>query len=245
MKKIISYLEEVNILYLYVIIIVLIILTGTFMTLFMTKKQVINQIVPLEENKIEEVETTEEIKKVKVDIKGNVQTPGVYELDEGSRVIDAINLAGGLLENSDTSLINLSKTLTDEMTVIIYTKEEIANYKASKTQIEYVYIEVEKCPDIVNDACINQEDNIKEETITNEETTSSDKIEDKDKATLISINTATIEQFDSLPGIGEAKAKSIVEYRDKNGLFETVEDIKNVSGIGESLFEKIKDYITV
>ena len=61
------------------------------------------------------------IDKIKVDIKGAVVTPGVYELDNGNRVIDVINLAGGLFEYSDTSLINLSKKLTDEMVIIIYT----------------------------------------------------------------------------------------------------------------------------
>ena len=48
-----------------------------------------------------------------------------------------------------------------------------------------------------------------------------------------------------LPGLGEAKSKSIIEYRDKNGLFTSIDSIKEVPGIGEAIFEKIKDYITV
>ena len=61
---------------------------------------------------------------------------------------------------------------------------------------------------------------------------------------LISINTASLEELKTLPGIGESKANSIIKYRETSS-FNTIEDIKNVSGIGESLFEKIKDYITV
>ncbi len=61
----------------------------------------------------------------------------------------------------------------------------------------------------------------------------------------ININTATIEELMTLSGIGESKAKAIIEYRETNGLFSTIEDVKNVSGIGDGIFEKIKDYITV
>ncbi|HHY77955.1 MAG TPA: competence protein ComE [Clostridiales bacterium] len=65
------------------------------------------------------------------------------------------------------------------------------------------------------------------------------------KSDKININTAGIAELDSLPGIGEAYAKRIIEYREKNGLFKSIEEIKNVSGIGEKRFEAIKDLITV
>ena len=58
-------------------------------------------------------------------------------------------------------------------------------------------------------------------------------------------NTADEKELQNINGVGEAKAKSIIEYREENGLFTTIEDIKNVPGIGDSLFEKIKAYITV
>ena len=64
-----------------------------------------------------------------VDIKGAVNNEGVYKLKEGSRVIDVINESGGLKENADTSIINLSKKIKDEMFIIIYTKEEVQKYK--------------------------------------------------------------------------------------------------------------------
>ena len=66
-----------------------------------------------------------------------------------------------------------------------------------------------------------------------------------DNSTLININTATVEQLCTLPGIGTSKANNIINYRNSNGYFITIDDIKKVSGIGEELFNKIKAYICV
>ena len=177
-------------------------------------------------------ETTKEEKpkenKVLVDVKGEVNTPSVYELTTNNTVIDAINKAGGLTKIADTSNLNLSKKLTDEMVIIVYSKEEIKKMEEPKLE----------CPPC-NDACIKEED---ETAKLNEEKQSETKTEITGK---ININSATSEQLQTLDGIGEAKAKSIIEYREKNGNFQTIEDIKNVSGIGDSVYAKIKDNITV
>lgn len=165
--------------------------------------------------------------KIFVDVKGEVNAPGVYELTSDNNVADAIGAAGGLTGNSDTSNINLSKKLTDEMVIIVYSSEDIRLMKEEKRTI---------CPK-VNCACITKED---EKAVLD---SSEDTKEDNDG--LVNINTASKDDFLSLKGIGEGKANSIIEYRNKNGNFEKIEDIKNVSGIGDSLFEKIKDYITV
>lgn len=170
----------------------------------------------------------------KVNIKGAIVNPGVYEFTNGERVIDVINKSGGLLENSDTSVINLSKNLVDEMVIIIYTKEEVENMEEKNLVIKYIEKECD-CPEIKNDACI------KNEEVNNNE----DNIPNNNMANKISINTATLDQLQSLTGIGESKAKNIIKYREENGLFSKIEDIMNVSGIGESAFEKIKDSITI
>ncbi len=193
------------------------------------------EIVSAETNLIEtkdENKKAETNKKIKVEIKGAINNPGVYELDDNSRVIDVINIAGGLTENADTSLINLSKKINDEMVIIIYTREEIENYNNSKIKTEYVYIEVPSCPDKVNEACI---EDYKEEKQENKEETNN----------LININTANIDELTKLSGIGEAKAKLIIEYREQNGKFKEIKELTNVKGIGDSLIEKIKDNITI
>lgn len=197
------------------------------------------EVITLNESKLEEekkepikASVNSEYKTVFVDVKGSVKEPGVYEMDEGKRIIDAINIAGGLTENADTINLNLSKKLTDEMYIVVYSKEEIYNYKKSneKSNEEIKCVSEEcVCPDVKNDACISKE-NIK-----NEET-----IIDK-----ISINNASKEELMNLSGIGESKAEAIISYRNKNGGFQNIEDIKNVSGIGDSVFEKIKDKITL
>lgn len=175
---------------------------------------------------------TSNLKTLFVDVKGAVNAPGVYELEDGKRVIDAINLAGGFSDKADTINVNLSKRLTDEMFIVIYTKQEIYNYKKSNetSNINCASFEC-VCPDVKNDACI--EKNLKAEN------------NKKEANNKVYINNATKEDLMSLTGIGESKANAIINYRNENGLFKQIEDIKNVSGIGDSVFEKIKNNITL
>lgn len=207
----------------------------------------------LEENVIEEIEIKEEtkeeipLKKVKVDIKGYVMNPGVYEVEEKAKVIDVINIAGGLNENADTSRINLAKTVKDEMVIIVYSKNEIESYINSQNKVEikteYVYVEKPcECPTVNNDVCLKEEDLSANEIPKKE--SKDEKNDELEEIKIVSINTATKEELMTLPSIGESKANNIIEYRNINK-FTKIEEIKNVSGIGESLFEKIKDYITI
>lgn len=176
-------------------------------------------------------------KTVFVDIKGAVNAPGVYELEEGKRIIDVINLAGGLSDNANTINLNLSKKLTDEMYVVVYTKNEIAEYKKNNGNTNEIICASNECvcPDTNNDACISQGGS-KNSTSNN----ASDRIDGK-----VSINTAGLDELMKLSGIGESKANAIISYRQENGSFKTIEEIKNVSGIGDAVFEKIKDDITI
>ena len=205
-----------------------------------------NQVKAVEKETIETKEPFEkkeliETKKIKVDIKGMVNNPDVYELDENSRVIDAINASGGLLENADTSNINLSKILKDQNVIIIEPIKE--NIIEPLTIIEYVYQECE-CPKF-NDACIQKSDIVNnQENIDNEEE-NIDNQEESNQNNQVSINTGSIQELETLSGVGESKAKAIIKYREENGPFNNLEDIMNVSGIGNSLFEKIKDSITL
>ncbi|MBR3362371.1 MAG: helix-hairpin-helix domain-containing protein [Bacilli bacterium] len=176
------------------------------------------------------------IQKIKVDIKGEINAPGVYELNKNDRVNDLINKAGGITKNGDTSIINLSKKLEDEMLVIIYSKNEVNKLKTNTNQTPK-----DICPKI-NNACPEKE----LETITGKENQQAkENNNEKNVTTKISINKATAKELQNLDGIGEAKAEAIVKYREENGNFKKLEDIKNVSGIGDSAFAKIKDKITL
>ena len=189
--------------------------------------EIINDIVKEEINENSTIE--EEIIMYNVDIKGAIKNPGVYKVDSNLTVNDVIKVAGGLTKNADTSIINLAKKITDEMVIIVYTKEEVKNSNIVDTVVKIVEKEC-VCPNIENDGCLNTE-------IT-------DNITNTEDSKLVNINSATIDELQTISGIGESKAKNIVEYREKNGNFKSIEDIKNVEGIGESLYEKIKIYIT-
>ena len=190
--------------------------------------------IKLKENK-DEIVTDEEIINTKtheddlttcmIDIKGAVNNPGVYTTNCTDNVSDIIRLAGGLTEDADTSVTNLAKKVTNEMVIIIYTKEEVKNSNVVDTVVKVVEQEC-VCPNIKNDGCINNE------------------ITDTIGTKLININTASIDELKTIPGIGEAKAKAIINYRNTFGSFKKIEDIQNVDGIGSKLFEEIKAYIT-
>ena len=187
-----------------------------------------------------EEDVKEKISEYKVDIKGAIANPGVYIGNDNTRVIDIIDMAGGLLENSDITVINLSKKVFDEMVIIIYTKEELEKMLNGE-EINYDNIITDKeilFPDIKNDAVIEEETN----TSNNESTKEESKTEE---ISIVNINTASIEELDSLPGIGSSKAQNIIDYRNINGKFGSIEEILNVNGIGTAIYEQIKTYITV
>lgn len=143
-----------------------------------------------------------------VDVAGNVVSPGVYELSGDSRVIDAVNMAGGLTDNADAAQVNLARKLVDG---------------------EQVYIPAEG------------------EAIASAGATSGG-LHASSGATgagLVNINVASESELMSLTGIGEVTAGRIVEDREQNGPFESIEDLKRVSGIGDTKFDAIRGSICV
>ena len=219
--------------YLFIFISVVFIFIGTY---FMFKDNTYNLEVEnkLASNKEEKKNTSS--KTIYVDVKGAVKNPGVYELSNTSIVIDAINLAGGLSDLADTINLNLSKKLSDEMIIIVYTKTELSTYYKKNNNRNAVCASLEcVCIDDYNDACISKESSNKSNSKTDNTTKSTN--------SKVSINTASKEELMSLSGIGESKAEKIITYRNDNGKFNSIEDLKKVSGIGDSIFEKIKDKI--
>lgn len=169
----------------------------------------------------------EESTKLYFDIKGSVKKPGVYEFTQGDKIIDAINKAGGLTKNATTNNLNLSKKLTNEMVIYVFSKNELTTTKA----YEQISNASEcKCETIEINNCVDK-------NTTNEST--------NNETSKININTDNKEKLMTISGIGSSKADAIIEYRTKNGNFKTTEDIMNVSGISKTIYDKIKDIITV
>ena len=128
--------------------------------------------------------------------------------------------------------MNLSKKVKDEMVIIVYSYDEVVNFTATKEKEE---IEQEACLSqngIQNDACIKDS--------TDDTSSSSVVISGK-----VSLNTATLDELMTLPGIGESKAQAIIEYREEVGAFQNIEELKEVSGIGDAIFDQIKENITI
>ena len=154
---------------------------------------------------------------VVIHITGSVKNPGIVKLKEGSRIEDAIEAAGGLTENADITKVNLAYVVEDGTKIKIPSASE---------------------EDIGDEDIIDSKsgDNIiiEENAVPSNNSTQT-----------ININKATEKEFETLPGIGPSLASKIIEYRNQNGKFESIEDIKNVNGIGDNKYEKIKDLITV
>ena len=145
------------------------------------------------------------VKKIQVYISGQVKNISVVELEDTGnlRLIDAVNLAGGLTEFADTEAINLAMPISDGQHVHIPTKE----------------IVLQDSPKNLPSA--------------------------HDSGDKININTADAEKLTTLKGIGPATAQKIIDYREQNGAFKSIDEIKNVRGIGQKKFDAIKDKITV
>ncbi len=145
-----------------------------------------------------------------IHISGAVKNPGVYKLTPHHRVIDAIKIAGGEVNDADLDAINLAATLKDGQKINI-------PYRSSNiSEEEEKYLGLKP---------------------TNNSGSSSPH--------QININTSNSALLQTLPGIGPVLAERIIEYRNRNGYFISIEDLKNVSGIGEKKFEGIKDLICV
>jgi competence protein ComEA len=157
---------------------------------------------------------------IAVHVVGAVPRPGLYELAEGARVQDAIDAAGGLLAEANVDTLNLASLLEDGQQLVI-------PYQDGR--------EVTKAGDVVDLPSSEGNDSV----ATSEPTGSTNT-----NAELLNLNTATLEELEALPGIGPTLAQRIIDYRDQNGFY-VVEDLLNVSGIGQSTFDQIKDLVTV
>lgn len=159
---------------------------------------------------------------IKVYICGHIKTPGVYDIENGSRLVDLVSLAGGATEDACLEAINLAQILADSQKFYIPSLDEIKNGVPS------FFNEWEDITSNSNDS--SSTDMANSESFQNK---------------VININFASLSELVQLPGIGNVIAQNIIDYRNKYGQFKSKEELKNVKGIGEKKFEEIKDFISV
>ena len=140
------------------------------------------------------------VKALFVYVCGEVKAPGVYELSEGSRIVDAVEAAGGMTEAASGTYLNLAEPVSDGQKIEVPSKAEAAQMEEREQEAQ---------------------------------------------SGLVNLNTASAEELMTLTGIGESKADALLSYRAEHGGFEKPEDLMEIPGIKEGVFQKIKDQVTV
>lgn len=154
-----------------------------------------------------------------VHVCGEVNTPGVYELEAGQRICDAIERAGGFTESAAADYLNLAEPVRDGMKLTVPKQSDIPKPEWAPERVGYG----------TTGTAGDRNPAAGEHAGTG----------------LIDLNTATKEELMTLPGIGEARAEDMIRYREEHGGFGKIEDVMKISGIKDAAFQKIKDYITV
>ncbi len=154
-----------------------------------------------------------------VHICGEVKNPGVYEVEQGSRIFQAVELAGGLTSEAAGDYLNMALETADGMKITVPSRKDAAAW-GTGTFAEGNWVETPPAG--------------------GGETAAGQTVPRK-----VNLNTAGKEELMTLKGIGESKAEAIIRYREEQGPFQAIQEIMNISGIKEAAFEKIKDDITV
>ncbi|TAN69894.1 competence protein ComE [Paraclostridium sordellii 8483] len=185
------------------------------------KKEINKNFEPVQKDEDLNMNNSEKIntvnKKITIFISGEVKSPGVVELYSEDRLMDGVKKCGGVTDEADMNRINLAMKISDEGHYIIpKIGEEIENVKDKGKET------------------VNQTQNLND-----------NKSEQNKENNKININNASLIELDSLPGVGEVTAQKIIDYREENTKFKSIEEIKNVKGIGENKFNNLKDYISI
>lgn len=185
-------------------------------TLSVSRSSVVEENMQDSEEKTTGKETSKETSKetipvvTYVDVKGEVNRPGIYAFSLEERIYDVIEKAGGLTDTADGNRINLAAKLTDQ-------------------QLIYVPAMGEEIPEVA-----------KGQSLYSVEDT-----ENNDQEEKINLNTADFTQLQQIPGIGNVKAQEIIRYREEKGIFQKLEELQEITGIGAKTIERLKKWVTV
>jgi len=149
-----------------------------------------------------------------VDIGGEVVNPGVYQVPAGTRLFQVVEQAGGLKDSADTDSINQAERVMDGQKIIIGSREESSPYYTGSRSF--------------GGSAGGERSMAVRET---------------EDGYVVNLNLAELDELQLLPGVGPSTARKILDYREENGPFSKIEDIKNISGIGEKTFENLKEFI--
>lgn len=200
--------KQVGIVVLFIILLIYSLIKYNYSKTPVFKDEYMQEIFVEEDSDSNDIKSNTQIevkeKTIVVEIKGEVNKPDVYILNQGSIVKDLIDMAGGLTDEANIDNINRAKELQNHELVII----------SNTNSIDEETIEGNVKSAINNDGKVN-------------------------------INLATIEELMTIPGIGEVKANSIIEYRESNGGFKNLDELMNIDGIGEKTLSKISEKITL
>lgn len=178
-----------------VIVLVILVLIGSGVIYLRNRPTQVRSVKEIKREVKPQVST----KRILVYVCGAVQKPGVYQLGEGSRVADAVNMAGGFAPEADLNSLNLAKQVSDGEKVFVSRVGQASPQSGQNSQ------EIKK----------------------------------------VNLNTATIEELDKIPGIGEVIAKRIISYREKHGKFRSVNELQEIEGIGPKKLEDIRDSVEI
>ena len=179
-------------------------------------------MLELEQQAVQTEEAAAEAK-ITVYVSGAVAKPGLHEIAPGSRAVDAIEAAGGMTEEANKDRVNLAKICKDGMQVNVPRLSAKELRKLKQAQNSYAGDSANAVDNAVQTA--NYVPAVQQ-----------------DNGGKIRLNSATLEELEELPGVGEVTAQRIVEYRNLHG-FNKIEDIMNVKGIGQAKFNKMRPYL--
>ena len=194
-----------------------------------------------EDSKTERVESETPSVTILVHICGAVMNGGVYAIPEDGRVADAVEAAGGFTPDAAPDYINMAQRLYDGSKVIIPTLEEVAEEPYGQS----VFISgTEKSEKTAGSgvtgasASTGAYESGSSNGVSGAGGTGTEDLK-------VNINTADVQELTRLPGIGQARAEAIVNYRRREGEFTCAEDLTKVPGIGESIFRNLREYVSL
>lgn len=180
---------------------------------------------------------------IKVYVVGCVKEPGIVTLEKGQLIDDAVRKAGGLTEGADAGSINMVYELNENLMLYIKSKKELEPLQNTAGKV--VAAKNAAINSSLGRGAVIIKDSGNSVEVVGDVEGNGGGSSNSGNTACVNINTADADELDTLPGVGEATARDIIAFREKNGAFRKIEDIMKVPRIKQSRFENVKEFITV